>query len=191
MIFVFTDDLKATNRSAVSFSTAGYPGGGGSVLSSVKIGFLLPQAHDDRWPAGVPLRQVRRDHFGHGGAAAQSREGRGERTELRKSIHHGDQTKSTQSRSIVVHYQPRFAANLDEAIDGEVGERIGVLFRPKEISVALPGTALRCTQLPRLAPRNNSANRRQTVIACRLALALSARPSFVRDQPCIFHTARC
>jgi len=25
-----------------------------------------------------------------------------------------------------VHYQPRFAANLDEAIDGEVGERVGI-----------------------------------------------------------------
>src|SRR5258705_12637381 len=80
MIFVFTDDLKATNRSAVSFSTAGYPGRRGSVLSSVKIGFLCPQVHDDRWPAGMPLRQVRGDHFAHGAAAAQGRKGCGERT---------------------------------------------------------------------------------------------------------------
>src|SRR5207247_8079057 len=55
MIFVLTDDLKATSRSAVSFSAAGYPGRRGSVISSVEIGFLLPQAHDDRWPAGMPL----------------------------------------------------------------------------------------------------------------------------------------
>src|SRR5437588_2843846 len=82
MIFVFTDDLKATNRSAVSFSTAGYPGRRGSVLSSVEIGFLLPQAHHDRWPAGMLLRQVRRDQVAHGAAAAQGREGRGERTKL-------------------------------------------------------------------------------------------------------------
>jgi hypothetical protein len=50
VIFVFTDDLKATNRSAVSFSTAGYPGRRGSVVSSVEIGLLLPQAHDDGRP---------------------------------------------------------------------------------------------------------------------------------------------
>src|SRR5438874_9379723 len=50
MIFVFPDDLKATNRSAISFSTAGYAGGRGSVVSSVEIGFLLSQAHDNRWP---------------------------------------------------------------------------------------------------------------------------------------------
>lgn len=55
MIFVFADDLKATNRSAMSFSTAGYPGRRGSVVSSVEIGFLLPQAHHDRWPAPVCL----------------------------------------------------------------------------------------------------------------------------------------
>jgi hypothetical protein len=41
-----------------------------------------------------------------------------------------DQTKSMQSRSIVVHYQHRFAADLDEAIDGEVSERVGSFFSP-------------------------------------------------------------
>ncbi len=56
MIFVFTDDLKATNRSAVSLSATGYAGRRGSVSSAVEIGFLLPQAHDDQWPAGMPLR---------------------------------------------------------------------------------------------------------------------------------------
>jgi hypothetical protein len=35
-----------------------------------------------------------------------------------------DQTKCMQNRSIVVHYQHRFAAHLDEAIDGEVGEPV-------------------------------------------------------------------
>src|SRR5438552_14927740 len=78
MIFVFTDDLKATNRSAVSFSTAGYPGRRGSVLFPIEIGFLLPQAHDDRWPSGMRLRQVRCDHVGQGAAAAQDRERHGE-----------------------------------------------------------------------------------------------------------------
>ena len=34
--------------------------------------------------------------------------------------------KGMQSRSIVVHYQPRFAAHLDQAIEGEVGERVGI-----------------------------------------------------------------
>src|SRR5437773_12379245 len=80
MIFVFTDDLKATNRSAVSFSTAGYPGRRGTVLSSVEIGFLLPHAHHDRWPAGMLLRQARREQVAHGAAAAEGGAGRGERT---------------------------------------------------------------------------------------------------------------
>lgn len=82
MIFVFADDLKATNRSAVSFSTAGDPGRRGSVLAAVKIGFLPPQVHDDRRPAGMPLRYVRRNQVGHGAAAAQGRKGRAERTKL-------------------------------------------------------------------------------------------------------------
>jgi len=56
MICVFTDDAKATNRSAVSFATAGYAGRRSSITSSVEIRFLLPQAHDDRWPTGVTLR---------------------------------------------------------------------------------------------------------------------------------------
>src|SRR5206468_8524643 len=58
MIFVLTDDLKAANRSAVPFSVTGYAGRRGSTPSAVEVGFLLPQAHDDRWPAGMPLRQV-------------------------------------------------------------------------------------------------------------------------------------
>src|SRR5438477_5724276 len=82
MIFVFTDDLKATNRSAVSLSATGYPGRRGSIPSAVEIGFLFPQAHHDRWPAGMLLRQVRRDQVAHGAATAQGREGRGERTKL-------------------------------------------------------------------------------------------------------------
>jgi hypothetical protein len=56
MISVFTDDVKATNRSAVSFATAGYAGRRSSITGSVEIRFLLPQAHDDRWPTGVTLR---------------------------------------------------------------------------------------------------------------------------------------
>jgi len=56
-----------------------------------------------------------------------------------------DQTKRMQNRSIVVHYQRRFAAHLDKAVDGKVCERFGVLFSPNEISAAMPGMALRCT----------------------------------------------
>src|SRR5439155_19310808 len=82
MIFVLTDDLKATSRSEVSFSATGYAGRRGSIPSAVAIGFLLPQAHHDRWPAGMTLRQVRRDQVGHGAAAAQDRERPGERTKL-------------------------------------------------------------------------------------------------------------
>src|SRR6266478_4070854 len=82
MIFVLADHLKATNRSAVSFSATGYAGRRGSIPCTVEIGFLLPQAHDDRWPAGMPLRQVRRDQIAHGAAAAQGRESCGERTKL-------------------------------------------------------------------------------------------------------------
>src|SRR5260221_10443978 len=82
MIFVLTDDLKPTNRSAVSFSATGYPGRRGSVPSAIEIGLLLPQAHDDRWPAGMTLRQVGRDQVAHGAAAAQDREHPGERTTL-------------------------------------------------------------------------------------------------------------
>jgi hypothetical protein len=39
----------------------------------------------------------------------------------------------------------RLVAHLNKVVDGEVGERVGVLFSPNEIFVALPGTALRCT----------------------------------------------
>ena len=39
VIFVLTDDLERANRSAVSFSTAGYPGRR-SLLLSVQVGFL-------------------------------------------------------------------------------------------------------------------------------------------------------
>jgi hypothetical protein len=56
MTFVLTEDLKATDRSAVSFSTAGYAGRRSSIASAVEMGFLLPQVHDDRWPAGMTLR---------------------------------------------------------------------------------------------------------------------------------------
>jgi hypothetical protein len=47
MIFVLTDDLKATNWRPVSFSAARYPRRRSSITPAVKIGFLLPQAHDD------------------------------------------------------------------------------------------------------------------------------------------------
>ena len=77
-----------------------------------------PATDDDRWPSGMRLRQVRRDWVGHGAAAAQGRERCGERTKLRKSIHHWDETKCMQSRSIVVHYQyvlPRISMKLSTA----------------------------------------------------------------------------
>jgi len=34
----------------------GYAGLRSSITSAVEIGFLPPQAHDDRWPAGITLR---------------------------------------------------------------------------------------------------------------------------------------
>src|SRR5438876_9646542 len=70
MIFVLADDLKATNRSAVSFSATGYAGRRRSISSAVEIGFLPLQAHDDRWPAGMTLREVGRAQVGLGAAAA-------------------------------------------------------------------------------------------------------------------------
>jgi len=88
MIFVLTDDLKATNRSAVSFATTGYAGRRSSITSAIEIGFLLPQAHDDRWSTGMTLRQVRCNEVIHGATAAQGHEGGAERTKLWKSIHH-------------------------------------------------------------------------------------------------------
>ncbi len=88
MIFVLTDDLKAPNRSAISFSAAGYAGRRSSIPCAVEIGFLLSQAHDDRWPAGMTLRQVRCDQVVHSATAAQGHEGSAERTKLLKSIHH-------------------------------------------------------------------------------------------------------
>jgi hypothetical protein len=56
MIFVLADDLKATNRSAVSLLDRSICGTTQFLPSAVEIGFLLPQAHDDRWPAGMTLR---------------------------------------------------------------------------------------------------------------------------------------
>ena len=56
MILVLADHLKATNGSAISFATAGYARRRGSIPSAIKIGFLRPQAHDDRRPAGMTLR---------------------------------------------------------------------------------------------------------------------------------------
>src|SRR6266478_5096081 len=88
MIFVLTDDLKATNRSAVSFPATGNAGRRSSVTCAIEIGFLLSQAHDDRWPAGMTLRQVRRDQVVHSATAAQGHEDRAERTKLWKSIHY-------------------------------------------------------------------------------------------------------
>jgi hypothetical protein len=57
MTLVFTYDLKAINRGAVSFATTGYAGPRGSIPSAVEIGFLRPQAHDDRRPARMTLRR--------------------------------------------------------------------------------------------------------------------------------------
>src|SRR5436309_579622 len=111
MIFVFTDDLKATNRSAVSFSTAGYPGRRGSVLFPIEIGFLLPQAHDDRWPSGMRLRQVRRDH-GRSRCRSRSRPRASRRAhKIVKVDSLLDQTKGMQNRSMVVNYQRRCRAS--------------------------------------------------------------------------------
>src|SRR5205823_12015031 len=65
MSFVLTDDLKATNRRAISFSAAGNAGRRSSVTSTVEVSFLLSQAHDDRWPTGMTLRQIRCDQVVH------------------------------------------------------------------------------------------------------------------------------
>ena len=58
MIFVLTDNLKTTNRRAVSFTATRYPRRCSSLRSAIKIGFLRPQAHDDRRPA-VPTPTMR------------------------------------------------------------------------------------------------------------------------------------
>jgi len=50
MIFVLTNDLKATSRSAVSFATAGYAGRRSSMTCAINIRFLLLQADYDCWP---------------------------------------------------------------------------------------------------------------------------------------------
>src|SRR6266436_7159306 len=42
MIFVLTDNLEVTNRSAISFATTGYARRRGFILSTVEIGFLRP-----------------------------------------------------------------------------------------------------------------------------------------------------
>src|SRR5262245_39547899 len=47
MLFVFANNLKATSRSAISFSTARYPRRRDSVPSTVGIGFLFAQSHND------------------------------------------------------------------------------------------------------------------------------------------------
>src|SRR5262245_43570995 len=73
MVDVFAGDPEATGRSAISFSTARYPGGRDPVAPTIKISFLCPQAHGDRGPARMPIRHVRLDHFSHGAAAAQGR----------------------------------------------------------------------------------------------------------------------
>ena len=75
MINIFAGDLEATGRSAISFSTAGYPGRRDPVAPAIKIGFLRPQADSDRGPAGMPIRHVRLDHFRHGAAAIQGQNG--------------------------------------------------------------------------------------------------------------------
>src|SRR5438128_12153056 len=53
MICVFADNVKATNRSAVSFATTGYAGRRSSITSSVELRSLRPQAHDDRSLTGA------------------------------------------------------------------------------------------------------------------------------------------
>src|SRR5258707_10626618 len=82
MIFVLTDDLKAANRSAVSFASTGYARRRSSMPCAVEIGFLCPQAHDDRWLAGMRLRYVRRNHVGHSARATHNHESRAESRKL-------------------------------------------------------------------------------------------------------------
>jgi hypothetical protein len=88
MMFVLTNDLKATNRSAVSFPATGYAGRRSSVTCAIEIGFLLPQAHDDRWPTGMTLREIRCDQVVHSATAAQGHQGGAECINLWKSIHY-------------------------------------------------------------------------------------------------------
>ena len=47
-----------------------------------------PQAHDNRWPAGMFLRQIRRDHVVHGAAATQSSERRAKRRNCESRFMH-------------------------------------------------------------------------------------------------------
>src|SRR6476660_5236902 len=82
MIFVLTADLKAANRSAVTFASTGYSRRRGSLPCAVEIGFLCPQAHDDRRPAGMTLRYVGSNHVGHSAAATHNHESCAERRKL-------------------------------------------------------------------------------------------------------------
>src|SRR5262249_20771649 len=76
IIFVLTDNLKATNGRAVSFATTRYPRRCTPIRSTIEIGFLGPQADDDRRPPGMCLREVRCDHVSHCATPAETHEGR-------------------------------------------------------------------------------------------------------------------
>ena len=91
MILVLTHYVKTTDWSAVSFASTGYPRGRGSIPSTVEIGFLRPQAHDDRGPAGMSLWYIRRDQVVDSATAAKKEKRKAERRTLQNSIHPGFQ----------------------------------------------------------------------------------------------------
>ena len=53
MIFVLTGDLKSANRSSIPFATTGYARRRRSIPCAVEIGFLCPQAYNDRRTTGM------------------------------------------------------------------------------------------------------------------------------------------
>src|SRR5438105_14694085 len=65
MVFILTNHLKATNRSAVSFATTRYPRRCGPISCAIEIGLLRPQVYDDRRPTRMSLREVRCYHVSH------------------------------------------------------------------------------------------------------------------------------
>ena len=80
MTFVLSSNLKAANRSAVSFTTTRDARRCGPVSAAIEIGFLRSQAHDDRRPPGMTLREVRCDDVSHCAAPAENHEGGAQQT---------------------------------------------------------------------------------------------------------------
>jgi hypothetical protein len=72
VILVLPDDAEMSDGRAMSFTSAGNARRRGDVLAAVEIGLLLMQSDKDVRAAGMPLRNVRRDHIADRAAGIQS-----------------------------------------------------------------------------------------------------------------------